>query len=107
MSKYVCIQTCEWYKDGVCIRNPYPYGRLRKLQTEPEAPKPIEPPKPIERDKQKYICAVIGTDKDGNQIRFKNAAEASRALGLNKSAVTNAIHKKGCAGGFRWRKENE
>lgn len=104
MSKYVCIQTCEWYNGGICVRNPCPYDRLRRLESEPAKPEEQEL---IYAEIVEKTRVIIGTDADGNEVRFKTATEASRALGLNKSAVTNAIHKKGRAGGFRWRKENE
>ena len=108
MSKYGCTKPCEWYNGGICVRNPCPYGRLRRLQAEQEEPKPDKEQVPDECDKQNYTGAVIGVDKDGNQIRFNTAAEASRALGLNKSAVTNAMRRvKGHAGGFKWRREND
>lgn len=33
---------------------------------------------------------------------FDNSVEASRSIGLNKRAVTNAIHRNCSAGGYHW-----
>ena len=30
--KFVCQQPCFWMQNGICIRNPCPYGRLRIIK---------------------------------------------------------------------------
>lgn len=62
----------------------------------------------LERIKKQY-CKSGEVGRPRGQVRcietgeiFENSVEASRSIGLNKRAVTNAIHRNGSAGGYHW-----
>lgn len=55
----------------------------------------------------KYYVPVIGTDDEGNTVRFRNTLEAERSLGIPHNQIGNAIKRGIRCHGYRWRKEFE
>ena len=62
----------------------------------------------VERSKKQYCKSGEAGHRRG-QVRcietgeiFENSVEASRSVGLNIRAVTNAIHRNCSAGGYYW-----
>lgn len=52
-----------------------------------------------------YLKPVIGTDKDGNEVRFDSVAEAETFLGIpNANQVYNAVRFGYWCHGYKWRK---
>lgn len=55
----------------------------------------------------KYYVPVIGTDDEGNTVRFNNTREAERALGIPHSQIGNAINRGIRCHGYRWKREDD
>lgn len=63
--------------------------------------------KEIEPKIRVYTPRVIQVLKDGSEVIFESAAEASRATGINRSNITQCCRKKReKAGGFCWKYKN-
>ena len=56
---------------------------------------------------QRYLKSVVGTDGDGNEIRFGSISAAEEFLGIPHCQISNAIKYGYRCRGFKWRKEYE
>ena len=54
-----------------------------------------------------YYVPVIGTDKDGNTVRFDSARDAERALGIPYNQVGRAAKCNTMCHGYKWERENK
>lgn len=56
---------------------------------------------------QRYLKAVIGTDEDGNEIRFGSITAAEEFLGISHCQISNSIKSGYWCHGYKWRREYE
>ena len=48
---------------------------------------------------------IIGTADDGTVVEFASAADAGRALGIDRSNIYGAIKRRSRTAGYRWSRE--
>lgn len=53
----------------------------------------------------KYYAPVVGTDKDGNTVRFHSTREAERSMGIPHDQIGNAINRGYMCHGYKWRRD--
>lgn len=48
---------------------------------------------------------IVGVAADGTVVRFDSAADAGRALGIDRSNIYGAIKRRSSTAGYRWSRE--